>query len=134
MDAKAILKGKRVLIVDDHALNIFALETALNAVLEVEIQSVHSGKAALELLAQADNGFDIVLMDMMMPEMNGYEATEKIRDAEKGGDTELTIIAVTARAMQEDHDKCLAAGVSDYICKPVNLTELIDMMAKHCDH
>ena len=131
MEPRDILQGVRVLIVDDHPLNIFALESALKSVLDIEILSAQSGSEALELLSSDDHGVDVVLMDMMMPIMSGYEATQRIRENEKQGGTALIIIAVTARAMKEDREKCFSAGVSDYVSKPVNIFTLIEVMAKH---
>jgi CheY-like chemotaxis protein len=133
MQSTAALDGKRVLIVDDNRLNIFALESALQSLLNIDILSVRSGSAALEILSNDDHGIDFVLMDMMMPGMNGYEATRKIRDMTTQANKVLTIIAVTARAMKEDRERCLNAGVTDYIAKPVSIVELIEVMAKYCD-
>ena len=132
MNPKDALQGKRILIVDDHAMNIFALECALTSVVDVDVTSVRSGHEALDQLCNPEHGFDFVLMDMMMPVMNGYETTQKIREAEARTGSAVTIIAVTARAMQEDREKCLAAGVSDYVRKPVNLPDLLATMVRHC--
>lgn len=131
-DDRELLHGKRILIVDDHPLNIFALESALNALLEVRTAAARSGGEALTLLARDPMPADIVLMDMMMPDLDGYETTRRIRASGRPALERLTIIAVTARATLEDRDKCLAAGVSDYITKPVDIHALIAMMARHC--
>lgn len=134
MDHKEALRGKRVLIVDDHQLNIYALQSALNAVLDIEVLSADSGAEAVKLLSADEHGIDMVLMDMMMPAMSGYEATEILRAQEQDANQALTIIAVTARAMKEDREKCLAAGVTDYVSKPVDVFELVEVMARHCEH
>lgn len=134
MEPREVLKGRRILIVDDHQLNIFALKSALTAVLDIDVLSAESGPEALELLSADDHGIDLVLMDMMMPAMSGYETTEILRAQEQHTNNALTIIAVTARAMKEDREKCLAAGVTDYVSKPVDVFELMAVMAKHCEH
>ena len=119
-----ILQGKRVLITDDDQRNIYSLK----AVLEkkgMEIMIAHSGIECLEILTK-DSSIDILLMDIMMPEMNGYETMERIRHIPEF--TSLPIIALTAKAMKGDREKCLAAGASDYISKPINLEQLISVM------
>ena len=119
-----ILSGKKVLITDDDQRNIYSLR----AVLEkkgMEILVAHSGIECLEILNK-DSSIDIVLMDIMMPEMNGYETMERIRLIPEF--SSLPIIALTAKAMKGDREKCLAAGASDYISKPINLEQLISVM------
>ncbi len=117
--------NKKVLIVDDDIKNIFVLSAALQ---EVEMQTVHAknGKDALEILNNS-NDIDIVLMDIMMPIMNGYEAIEQIRKNKKL--EKLPVIAVTAKAMQEDKQKAINCGADDYLTKPIDLDKLISMVS-----
>lgn len=118
------LKGKKVLIVDDDMRNIYSL----TAVLEgegIEISTAYDGQQALDLL-NSGNSFDLILMDIMMPVMDGYTAIREIRKTQAYG--ELPIIALTAKAMKDDRQKCLDAGASDYMSKPVNTEQLLALM------
>ena len=121
-----ILKGKNILIVDDDAYNIFALSAALED-FEANITSVTNGVDAVAAVTATDQPMDIVLMDIMMPEMDGYEAMRTIRDK---GFTDLPIVALTAKAMRGDIEKCLDAGASDYMAKPIDVAKLIELMEK----
>ncbi|MEX0359445.1 MAG: response regulator [Allomuricauda sp.] len=117
-----IIKGKRILIVDDDMRNIYALETVLEEA-EMVVTVATNGAEAVD---EVKNGeFDAVLMDIMMPVMDGYEATQKIRAM---GHTELPIIALTAKAMKGDREKCLEAGVSDYMSKPLDVEKLMSLL------
>ncbi len=120
------LKGKAVLIVDDDMRNIFALTSALENH-DIVVSFAESGDDALETL-KTNASIELVLMDVMMPEMDGYETTRAIRALPNFG--ELPIIALTAKAMEGDREKCLEAGASDYITKPVDIPVLLDMMAE----
>ncbi len=119
-----VLKGKTVMIVDDDARNIFSLTKSLEHY-EVNVISATDGKEALSLLEEKRK-VDIILMDMMMPEMDGYESTRRIRANSKY--KSLPIIAVTAKAMTGDREKCIEAGASDYITKPVDVDQLISLL------
>ncbi len=118
------LTGKKVLIVDDNVRNLFVL----TAVLErkgMTVLSAESGRTGIDAL-QKNPDIDLVLMDIMMPDMDGMEATRAIRKLEKFA--KLPIIALTAKAMVGDREKCLAAGASDYLSKPVNIEQLNSLM------
>jgi CheY-like chemotaxis protein len=119
-----ILKDKKILIVDDDKRNIFSLESALNAE-GMETFIAEDGNEALRVLEE-NSDIEIVLMDIMMPEMDGYEATKRIRKITSGKN--LPIIALTAKAMAGDLEKCIEAGMSDYISKPVNLERLKSLL------
>jgi signal transduction histidine kinase/HAMP domain-containing protein/CheY-like chemotaxis protein len=118
------LAGKTVLIVDDDVRNIFALTAALERH-DMKVLSVEGGRAAIDLL-QARPEVDIVLMDIMMPDMDGYATMREIRTLEPFKD--LPIIALTAKAMPGDRDRCIAAGASVYLSKPVNVENLTALM------
>ncbi len=123
-DKKTILKHKKVLIVDDDERNIFALATILENN-DVEVICGVNGKEGLEYLAQHDD-IAIVLMDIMMPEMDGYEAIREIRKQTKYRN--LPIIALTAKAMKDDRAKCIEAGANDYLAKPIETDKLLSLM------
>jgi CheY-like chemotaxis protein len=113
-----------VLIVDDDMRNIFALSTVLEEH-EMVIVSADNGRDAIRIL-QADPGIEIVLMDIMMPEMDGMETMREIRKLPQF--KELPIVAVTAKAMKGDREKCLEAGAWDYLSKPVDPTQLLAVL------
>jgi CheY-like chemotaxis protein len=118
------LAGQKVLVVDDDVRNIFAL----TAVLEQHQMSVvfaENGQEALDKL-QSEDGIDLVLMDIMMPEMDGYEAIRRVRTEPRF--ERLPIIALTAKAMKGDRDKCIEVGASDYITKPVDPDQLLSLL------
>ncbi len=123
-DPAAAFEGRRILLVDDDMRNIFALSSVLEGY-NMDIQFAQNGKEALAMLQEMKD-VDLVFMDIMMPEMDGYETMRAIR-AIPAYDS-LVIIALTARAMEEDRIKCLDAGASDYIPKPINTTQLVTML------
>jgi signal transduction histidine kinase/CheY-like chemotaxis protein/HAMP domain-containing protein len=120
----AVFEGKQVLIVDDDVRNVFALTSALEA-LGMEVIYAENGREGLEAVNE-HSGIDVVLMDIMMPEMDGYEAIKAVRAMP--GRRELPIIALTAKAMAEDRDRTIAAGASDYITKPVDVDQLVSLL------
>ena len=119
-----VLAGRKVLIVDDDVRNIFALTSVLEAH-NMEVLHAENGSEGIELL-KATPGIDAVLMDIMMPEMDGYEAIAAIREMEEF--KSLPIIALTAKAMKADRDKCLEVGASDYISKPLDVDQLLSLL------
>ncbi|CAM4185223.1 histidine kinase [Bacillus manliponensis] len=119
-----IFQGKTILIVDDDHRNIFALQNALQNQ-QTKVITAQNGVECLEILKD-NQSIDLILMDIMMPNMDGYETMEIIRT--DLGLKELPIIALTAKAMQHDKEKCLASGASDYISKPLNLHQLYSVM------
>jgi signal transduction histidine kinase/CheY-like chemotaxis protein/HAMP domain-containing protein len=119
-----VLAHKKVLVVDDDVRNLFALTTAFERY-NIHAITAESGQEAMDILGE-NSDIDIVLMDIMMPEMDGYETTQKIRREHKN--TGLPIIAVTAKAMKGDREKCIEAGASDYITKPVKIDQLLSLM------
>ena len=120
----ACSRGKRALIVDDDMRNIFALATVLDEQ-GMEIVSADNGRDAIRRV-ESDGGIDIVLMDIMMPEMDGITTMREIRKLERGRD--LPIIAVTAKAMKGDREKCIEAGAWDYLSKPVDRLHLLAVL------
>ncbi|WP_295719470.1 response regulator [Mucilaginibacter sp.] len=121
---KDAIKGKKVLIVDDDMRNIFALSSALQSY-DLVVEIANDGEEAIAKLEEVHD-IDIVLMDIMMPKMDGYEATRYIRKQNKWA--KLPVIALTAKAMKDDREKCIAAGANDYITKPVDMDRLISLM------
>lgn len=119
-----ILAGKNILVVDDDVRNLFALTTVFERY-NINVITAESGQEAISLLNENPK-IDMVLMDIMMPEMDGYETTQKIRREYKN--TTLPIIAVTAKAMKGDRQKCIEAGASDYITKPLKIDQLLSLM------
>ena len=120
----ALLSGRKVLIVDDDLRNIFAISSALENY-KMIVSYAEGGREALEKLQQED-GYSAILMDVMMPEMDGYETTRRIRAMPPYA--KLPIIMVTAKAMRGDREKCLQAGASDYITKPVDMDQLRSLL------
>ena len=119
-----ILRGRKVLVVDDDARNIFALTSVLENQ-DMEVISATNGASAIEIIRNSPD-LSAVLMDIMMPDMDGYETTREIRRQPEF--RTLPIIALTAKAMKGDREKCLDAGASDYIAKPVNADQLLSLL------
>jgi CheY-like chemotaxis protein len=118
------LVGKVALLVDDDARNIFALSSVLER-RGMRVRTATTGREAIELIESTPE-IAIVLMDIMMPEMDGYQTIGVIRD--KPALRRLPIIALTAKAMKGDREKCLQAGASDYLAKPVNTEQLLSAL------
>ncbi|HXK13882.1 MAG TPA: response regulator, partial [Gaiellaceae bacterium] len=119
-----VFKGKRVLIADDDVRNVFALASVLERQ-GMEVQFAENGNEAIASL-EADPEIDLVLMDIMMPELDGYEAMRRIRELPRFA--KLPIISLTAKAMKGDREKSIASGASDYITKPVDTDQLLSLM------
>ncbi|MEH2077198.1 MAG: HAMP domain-containing protein [Nostoc sp.] len=119
-----LLAGKKALIVDDDMRNIFALTSMLERY-QIQVIYAENGREGITLLENTPD-IDVVLMDVMMPEMDGYETTSLIRQNEQF--KSLPIIALTAKAMQGDREKCIEAGASDYITKPVDTEQLLSLL------
>jgi len=127
-DREAAFDGRRILVVEDDVRNIFALSKVLEP-LGARIDIARNGREALEYLERArgtDNAPDLVLMDIMMPEMDGLTATREIRRQPEW--KRLPIIALTAKAMRDDQEKCLQAGASDYLAKPLDIERLLSLV------
>ncbi|SCK24899.1 Signal transduction histidine kinase [Vogesella sp. LIG4] len=120
------LEGKKALVVDDDVRNIFALTSVLESH-NMQVSSAENGRAAIELLQQQPDT-DIVLMDIMMPGMDGFETMRQIRSLKRFA--ALPMIALTAKAMKGDREKCIEAGASDYASKPVDTEQLLSLMRK----
>jgi CheY-like chemotaxis protein len=119
-----LLAGRKVLIVDDDVRNIFALTSALESY-NMKVVHAENGQKGIDLL-KSTPGVEAVLMDIMMPEMDGYEAISAIRKMDAFKD--LPIIALTAKAMKADRDHCLEVGASDYISKPLDIDQLFSLL------
>ena len=119
-----VLAGKKVLIVDDDIRNVFALTSALE-MRGMKVVYAENGREGVTKLRETSD-VDLVLLDVMMPEMDGYETARAIRGMSRFD--ALPIISLTAKAMKGDRDKCIAAGASDYITKPVDVDQLLSLM------
>lgn len=119
-----LFDGKKILLVDDDIRNVFALSSVLEDY-HMEVKFAENGREALDMMIE-QHDFDLVLMDMMMPEMDGYEAMRRIREMPQY--QKLPIIALTAKAMKEDRAKCIEAGASDYMKKPISTDQLLSLM------
>jgi CheY-like chemotaxis protein len=122
--ADSVFHGKRILIVDDDIRNVFALTSALE-MRGMKVVYAENGREGIAKLRETPD-VDLVLLDVMMPEMDGYETARAIRGMSRFD--ALPIISLTAKAMKGDRDKCIAAGASDYITKPVDVDQLLSLM------
>jgi len=120
----ALFKGKKILVVDDEIRNVFALGKILED-REIEVLDAENGQVAIEVL-KANSGIDLILMDVMMPVMDGYEAMRVIRKTPEL--QHIPIICLTAKAMKEDHENALSNGANDYLSKPLNEDKLFAML------
>jgi HAMP domain-containing protein/CheY-like chemotaxis protein/signal transduction histidine kinase len=123
-ESDPVLAGKKALIVDDDMRNIYALTSLLERH-KMKVMYAESGQEGIDLLTRTDD-IDVVLMDVMMPEMDGYEAMRRIRSMEEFRN--MPMIALTAKAMKGDREKCMEAGASDYITKPIDAQQLVSLL------
>jgi CheY-like chemotaxis protein len=123
------VRSLRILLAEDNAVNQL-LATRLLEKQGHHVATVGNGRAALERLEKET--FDLILMDIQMPEMDGFEATAAIRKQEESTGKHLPIVAMTAHAMEGDRERCLAAGMDGYIAKPVRAKDLIDAIENLC--
>jgi CheY-like chemotaxis protein len=119
------LAGRRILIIDDDIRNIYSLTSVLEAH-DVTVLHAESGAEGIDILNTSATPIDVALVDIMMPEMDGYETMRRIRAGPNG--KALPLISVTAKAMKGDRQKCLDAGASDYISKPVDVDLLLALL------
>lgn len=122
------LNDKKVLIVEDNRMNQVVMQKLLKIV-KINSEIAENGEIALE--KYKNNEYDLILMDIQMPIMNGYETAKNIREYEKKNNKQVPIIALTAYAMQSDREKCIDAGMDDYMSKPVIKNELFEMLEKY---
>ncbi len=123
-DEDPVFVGKTVLVIDDDVRNIFAVTSVLERQ-KMTVLFAENGRKGIEVL-KANPEIQLVLMDVMMPEMDGYEATQAIREIPRYAD--LPIIALTAKAMKDDRARCIEAGASDYMTKPVMADQLLSLL------
>jgi CheY-like chemotaxis protein len=122
--AEPVLAGRKMVVIDDDVRNIFSLTSALEEH-GVELHFAESGRSGIELLRRMPDT-DIALVDIMMPGMDGYETIREIRSIPELDS--MPIVAVTAKAMKGDRQKCIAAGASDYVAKPVDMDQLVSVL------
>lgn len=122
------LKGKKILLVDDDMRNLYALSKAL-ADYEFNITKVPGGQKALEILDKANCDIDIILLDLMMPGMDGFETLKRIKEL-KNNAPSIPVIILTAKSAEENKDHCLKLGAKDFVTKPVNISELVSHLIK----
>jgi len=123
-EATPLKLARKILVVDDDVRNVFAMSSALEGK-GLDVIYAENGKRALETLRKTPD-IAVVLMDIMMPEMDGFEAIKAIRN--EAPYKAAPIIAVTAKALKEDRVKCIRAGASDYLPKPIDTTKLLEMI------
>jgi CheY-like chemotaxis protein len=126
-DITGIFAGYRILLVEDVEINREIVITLLEPT-QVEIECAQNGVIALQMFNQSPQKYNMIFMDVQMPEMDGYETTRRIRDGEKETKTQIPIIAMTANVFREDIEKCLEAGMNGHLGKPLDLNELISVM------
>jgi CheY-like chemotaxis protein len=121
----------KILVVEDHFINQELMKEMLDR-LDCFVDTAENGKEALERVES--NNYDVIFMDLQMPEMDGLEATREIRKIQKRKQIKTPIIALTANAMQGDQKKCLDAGMDDYLSKPFELKDIEKLLNKFCNY
>lgn len=130
-DDKNVLAGKRILVVDDNEVNL-EIATFLLENHGAECLVAHNGRECLEMYLGRDAGyFDMILMDVRMPVMNGYETTKAIRATNKADAMTVPIVAMTANAFTEDKRKCWSAGMNDHIAKPIDVEVMLETIGRY---
>ena len=125
--SEQVAKGMRILLVEDNTINRILVTVMLEKHGHFLIHAAN-GREALEMIAREN--FDLIFMDVQMPEMDGFEATRRIREAEQATGRRTPIVAITAYALTGDRARCLAAGMDDYLSKPLLKTDLFELMAR----
>jgi CheY-like chemotaxis protein len=128
MDAK--FAGRRLLLAEDMEINREILTSLLEPT-EIAIECAENGREAVELFASRPGGFDMIFMDVQMPEMDGYEATRRIRALAAPEASSIPIVAMTANVFREDVEKCLECGMNAHVGKPIDLGEVLDKLAQY---
>jgi two-component system sensor histidine kinase BarA len=124
-----LLHSQRILVVDDNAMNL-KVATSILKKLGYSADTAADGQQAIDMLDRSF--YDIILMDILMPNMNGFEATRQIREMQKGSDQRSIIIALTAKALEGDREQCLEAGMDDYLSKPLQIQRLKEVLEHSC--
>jgi CheY-like chemotaxis protein len=117
----------KILVADDYSINLEVIKEILE-IMGCKVDTAENGREALDLYKL--NSYDIIFMDVQMPELDGYDATRKIREVENGNQNTI-IIAITANALTGDKEKCVAAGMNDYMSKPIRGKNLEEMLGKY---
>ena len=129
-EQEAVFPGRRLLLAEDVEINREIVLTMLEP-LQLEVDCATNGKEAVKLFSESPEHYDLIFMDLQMPEMDGFEATRRIRDVEAGRLERVPIIAMTANVFREDVEKCLEAGMNDHIGKPLDFDEVLKKMKKY---
>jgi CheY-like chemotaxis protein len=129
-DNIGVFKNKRILLVEDVEINREIVLTLLEPV-NLEIDCAENGAEAVRMFTGNPGKYDLILMDVQMPEMDGYEATRRIRALQADSGVKLPIIAMTANVFKEDIEACLTAGMDDHIGKPVDTAQLLEKLHKY---
>jgi CheY-like chemotaxis protein len=123
-------EGQHILLVEDVEINREIVLTLLEPV-HLQIDCAENGKEAVRMFSETPEKYDLILMDVQMPEMDGYEATRRIREFDNPGAKTIPILAMTANVFREDIEKCFESGMSGHIGKPLDMDEVFRMLRKH---